>query len=392
MNICIFGNSFLPAVGGKEYVMHNLGNALVELGHNVVIVAKRVSWCAPSEKKSYQLKLYSIPVKGSGKSGLDLFSAILTMVVQNSKNSIEVMNCHGVDYPGTMARHIKSLFKFPLVMTPHGMDVQKIQNIGYGLRLDDKWDRIISRNLQVADYVTAISQSIHGDLDMVSEERIVDIPNGIHINRFSSPKSEFLHEHLGIPAIRQIILSVGRNHIKKGYDYGIQAVSKLVREIGYKDIHYVIVGRDVTRHKKMVTECQAETFVSLIDEISSEMITQCYKSADIFFSPSIVEGLSLVSIEAMAAGLPLVVTNVPGNDDVVKENSCGVIVRSEDVEDMANGLNRLASNEAYKKSLAMKSKESAVKYDWLQIASRYVDVYIKAIQQKQDSYQQSFRE
>ena len=85
MNICIFGNSFLPAVGGKEYVMHNLGNALVELGHNVVIIAKRVSWHASDEKRNYQLRLYSVPIKGSGKCGLDLFSAILAVTRQNSK-------------------------------------------------------------------------------------------------------------------------------------------------------------------------------------------------------------------------------------------------------------------------------------------------------------------
>lgn len=379
MNICIFGSSFLPAVGGKEYVMHHLGNALVMLGHDVVIVAKRVRWLASAEERGYELRRYSFPIKGSGRAGLDLCSAILAVTIQNLKKKIDVLHCHGVDDSGTMARYLRYIHKLPLVMTPHGMDVQKIPDIGYGLRLNEKWDRQISMNLKAADYVTAISQSIHADLDMVPAERVVDIPNGIHIKRFAGPISGYLREHLAIPADYKIILSVGRNHIKKGYTYGIQAVSKLVNDIGYTKVHYVIVGRDVTKHQKMVAEYNVDAFVTLIDEIPPDKITQCYKSADIFFSPSIVEGLSLVSIEAMAAGMPLVVTNVPGNDDIVRENGCGVIVKSKDVEDMARGINRLLSDNSYRAGLAKLSEQSAGKYDWMQIAKQYEKVYQQAI-------------
>jgi len=257
LNICIFGTSFLPAVGGKEYVMHYLGNALAGLGHNVTVVAKRVSWERSQQERAYDLCLYSLPVKGSGKSGLDFCSAILTVILLNRKKQFDVLNCHGVDHAGTMARHLKSLGQFPLVMTPHGLDVQKVREIGYGLRLDDAWDRRITKNLKAADYVTAISRSVHDDLDMLPEERIVDIPNGIDVVRFSGPSSRYLHEHLGIPDNSRIILSVGRNHIKKGYDYGIKAVSILAGKLSCKDIHYVIVGRGVTEHQRLIADCQA---------------------------------------------------------------------------------------------------------------------------------------
>lgn len=379
MNICIFGSNFLPEVGGKEYVMHHLGNALVEIGHEVVIVAKRVTWHASREKRGYELKRYSVPIKGSGKIGLDFCMAMLTVTLQNSKRKIDILNCHGVDDAGNRARALKHIHGFPLVMTPHGMDVQKKPEIGYGLRLNHKWDRRITKNLQAADYVTAISQSVHNDLDMVQEERIVNIPNGIHIKRFVGPKSGYLREHFGISNTCKIILSVGRNHIKKGYDYGIQAVSEVVKKLDYKNVHYVIVGRGVTAHQKIVAKCQAETFVSLVDEVPPGKITQCYKSADIFFSPSIVEGLSLVSLEAMAAELPLVVTNVPGNDDVVKENGCGVIVKSKDVGDMARGLHQFLKDDSFRSSLTALSKQCSSKYDWAHIAKQYEKVYEQAI-------------
>jgi glycosyltransferase involved in cell wall biosynthesis len=382
MNICIFGSSFLPAVGGMEYVIHNLANALVEIGHEVTVISKRVSWEGPQEKRNYKLNRYSLPVKGSGRLGLDYALSILLTSLLCWYRKFDVLSCHGVSTSGTRARVISKLWGLPLVMTPHGEDIQRIADIGYGLRLDPAWDRRITKNLQAADYVTAISQSIHRDLDVVPEERIADIPNGVHIKRFAGPRSNYLHDYLGIPESKKIILSVGRDHVKKGYVYGIQAMSILVNDMGYKNTHYVIVGRGATDNSKSVVENQVSSCVSLIDELPQESITSCYKSADIFLSPSIVEGLSLVGIEAMASGLPLVVTNVPGNDDVVRDNGCGVVVKSQDAEDIARGLYKLLSDDLYRSNLAHLAKQGSFKYDWLQIAKRYEDIYRIAIQER----------
>jgi glycosyltransferase involved in cell wall biosynthesis len=201
------------------------------------------------------------------------------------------------------------------------------------------------------------------------------------VSRFCGPTSTFLYNVLDIPEQKKIILSVGRNHEKKGYDYGIKAMSLLVKRLDNKDAHYVIVGRGVSEHQSLVDELHANEYVSLIEEVPPEKITQCYKSADIFFSPSIVEGLSLVSIEAMASGLPLVVTDVPGNEDIVKANHCGVIVNSENVESMTEGLYRLLSDKPYTEELASIALSSSKKYDWSKIAEQYESVYSKAVEE-----------
>jgi glycosyltransferase involved in cell wall biosynthesis len=141
----------------------------------------------------------------------------------------------------------------------------------------------------------------------------------------------------------------------------------------------VIVGRNASEHRKLVEKCQARGFISLLEEVPPDSITQCYKSSDVFFSPSIVEGMSLVSIEAMASGLPLVVTDVPGNEDVVRDNGCGVIVKSKDTEAMAAGLHQLLSDEPYRAGLAELSRQRSGKYDWSKIAMHYEEVYQRAI-------------
>lgn len=380
MNICILGTSFLPTVGGKEYVMHHLANALVDLGHEVLTLVKRVAWQLPGDERRYDLHRFGLPIRGSGRTGLDFTWALAELGRAVRSRRIDVVSCHGVDYAGTMARVGKKLFGYPLVMTPHGIDIQRVPEIGYGLRLDPAWDKLIARNLRAAEYVTAISQSVRLDLTMVAPERIVDLPNGIHVQRFAGPRCDYLRQELAIEPSTKIVLSVGRNHIKKGYDYGIRAVSKLVHELGCKNVRYVIIGRGVTEHAQCVQDNQVEDHVSLVEQISQEKLVDCYKSADTLFSPSITEGLSLVSIEAVAAGLPLVVTDVPGNDDVVQENRCGIIVKDRDIDDMAAGLNSMLTDDDKRRTLAEKSIQCAGMYDWSNIAQRYVAVYRRAIE------------
>ena len=385
MNICIFGNSFLPMVGGKEYVMHYLANALVELGHNVTVVAERLGWSEMKEKHSYEVHRYSLPYRGMGRLGIDYISGIALFSYLHSQKKFDVINCHGVDYAGVIARTIKKLYKLPLIMTPHGYDIQKIHDIGYGIRLNAAWDRKVSMNLKAADYVTAISNSIRCDIDMIPEEKIVNISNGIHIKKFKLNESNYLRKMFEIDKNKKIVLSVGRNHIKKGYDYGIRAIAELVNNNWYKDLVYIIIGRTVSEHQKLIEELGVAQYVILLEEVTQDEIVKCYKSADIFFSPSIVEGLSLVSIEGMAAGLPLVVTNVPGNEDIVKENNCGLIVESKKPNSMAEGLKKLLLDDDLRKKLSSIALTRASEYDWLEIAKQYERLYIRAIQNHANS-------
>jgi glycosyltransferase involved in cell wall biosynthesis len=260
-------------------------------------------------------------------------------------------------------------------MTPHGEDIQRVPEIGYGLRLDEKWNARICENLRSADVVTAISVSVQNELDCVEPSRIVRIPNGIHTAEYGSRRSQYLRDSLGLGEDTIVALSVGRNHVVKGYDYGIKAMAVLRDRYGAQNVHYVLVGKQMSEHARLVSESSLGGMVTLLEELGPDEVKECYRSADIFFSPSIIEGLSLVSIEAMACGLPLVVTDVPGNADLVRDTGAGIIVRSKDPEDMAQGLNTLINDTETRKALSALAIEKAASYDWKVVAQRYARVY-----------------
>ena len=179
--------------------MHHLANALVDLGHEVLVLAKRVS--LSDRRASRESTIFAAMVcrcAAAGEPGLTSRGGWLELGRARRLRGIEVVSCHGVDHAGTIARYGKQLFGFPLVMTPHGLDVQRVPEIGYGMRLDPAWDRVITRNLRAADCVTAISRSVRQELDMVDPGRVVDLPNGIHVARFAGPHSEYLRRELAI--------------------------------------------------------------------------------------------------------------------------------------------------------------------------------------------------
>jgi glycosyltransferase involved in cell wall biosynthesis len=303
-------------------------------------------------------------------------------VLEHKKSAFDVLNCHSVSYAGRYGVFAKKFIRLPIVMTPHGGDIHRVPEIEYGIRMNSRWNRIVKNNLRNAEAITAISDSVKDELDFVNQEKIFIVPNGIHQGHFSTSERFYLHDYLNIGRGKKIVLSVGRNHIVKGYKYGVKTFA-LLRDLNWcPDAVYVIIGRGVLELSGAVIELGLEERVFLVDEISSDELNHCYSSSHLFFSPSLIEGLSMASIEAMGHGLPLVVTDVPGNRDVVRDNDCGIIVPSEDVLSMAKAIRKLLSHETIRQEYADRSLRHSTRYDWKNIAKLYLQVYKTVVEQK----------
>jgi len=373
VNVVLFTGRFLPEVGGMEYAVHYLADALVGLGADVRVMALR-SPLSDDFAHRYRLLRYGRRFRGAHRLGLNRWSAGRLLARSRRRLPPDVVNFHGVAWPPRFALDWVTTRRIPVVMTPHGEDIQRVPDIGYGLRLDRAWDARIRDHLRRADAVTAISDSVREELDFVDPERIWTVPNGIRLDRFRRRPGRYLHERLGLDAHARIVLSVGRNHPKKGYEDGLRAFAALTARCPDEDLHYVLLGGGVGALAPQAERLDLAARVHLLDPLRPEALVEAYNSAWLFFSPSIVEGLSLVSIEAMACGLPLVVTDVPGNCDVARDNDCGRVVPAGDAEAMAAGLRALLDGDE-RDRLAGRAARAAGRYDWSRIAGRYLSVY-----------------
>lgn len=369
-----------------EWVVHNLANALSILGHNVVVLTKRVKQEDLEREKLYKLEKIGFAFRGATRIGLNFISFLYCMDKVVKKYNVEVINFHSAAYSGVYALSYKKFVNgdIPLVATLHGADVQMMPEINYGYCLDKKWRKKIVNVLKESDAITAKSESIKNDVkNLVPEviDRVYDVPNGIWIDEFSSHKiKQDIREKFNLPKNSKVIISVGRNHIKKGFEHGIKAM-KIICE-RFLDVYYVIIGKDTEKLYPLVVQLGLKDRIVLAGEIKNkDELIDCYKSSDIYLSPSLIEGFSSTNLEAMASGLPCVISDVPGNRDVVK-NNCGILVKPRSSEAIAKTVIEILNNTRLRNTLKQNALREIKNYDWLSISDKYVKIYEEVTQRE----------
>jgi glycosyltransferase involved in cell wall biosynthesis len=198
-----------------------------------------------------------------------------------------------------------------------------------------------------------------------------------------------MREELGINATDRIILTVGRNHPKKGFANLVKAIGKLHERRG--DVKCVIAGDGTQTLQTLIDMLDLRDVVLIPGRIPNakggkldpsaiphDQLVSLYMTSDVFTMPSYIEGLPLVIPEAMMAGLPVVATNVPGNRDIVVHGHNGILIPPGDVDALANSLENVLSDDAARARLSSGARATAESLDWSNIASSYESVYDSA--------------
>ncbi len=378
MNICLLTSTFLPLTGGQEIVVHNLATALTNMGHNVYVVA-------PINRKhhfggNHNYRLIRFGFKGYGRLGLVSASAILTLAYVVKRFKIDVINFHNVSKPGSWAYYSKQLFKkLPFIGTPHGDDVQITPEICDGIRLNPEWDKIVKRNLNFCNRITSISSSIHKDLNTIVDNpgKIVDVPNGVWIKNFQTDiDKEEIRKKFAVPLNSPTLISIGRNHPRKGFENGLNVVTKLRKES--VAVTYILVGRNMSPIIAKARSLGISDCLVTPGEVSAGTVSELLQISDIYLSPSIVESFGLTTLEAMSAGLPCVVTDVAGTRDLVSPDY-GFLLEPANSNKLADATRYLIENPTLRDTMGKKARIEAKKYDWPKIAEMYVNVYNEAL-------------
>ena len=97
-----------------------------------------------------------------------------------------------------------------------------------------------------------------------------------------------------------------------------------------------------------------------------------YQASDIFVLPSEHEGMSIALLEAMASGLPVVVTDTGGTAELVSRNINGEIVRWANVDELKNALHRLVADPSRRQEFGRASRERALAFGWPSLAEQYL--------------------
>lgn len=387
-------SSFLPALGGMEVGLHNIAKRLAKLGHRPVVFApasnvralRQADQRLPYRIASFPPKLMTL-VDRAPQLALTIFD--LYFAWARRRYGIDVW--HGtMGYPiGVALAHYGRGGRLPALVRCAGQDIQIDRSIGYGMRLDPRVDALVRHWLPQVPLLVAITASVADEYRTlgVSEDRIVGIPNGVSLDRFRTgrPRRDIRRE-LGLAEDTVVFLSVARNHPKKNLAALVNAANLLAKRDNVPDWIVMIVGKDVPALRNLSEQHGVSARVRLIDEISSDdngpdgdlpsqPLVDLYRAADVFVFPSLIETFGIAIVEAMAAGLPVIVGGSPGCRDVVDGGRYGIMVRPDNFGALADAMQRVASDSTERERLSALSIERAGEYDWDGVVDKYVAAY-----------------
>ena len=197
------------------------------------------------------------------------------------------------------------------------------------------------------------------------------IPNGIDMDHFSSKAPPLPQYQDG----KTNILFVGRLEKRKGLKYLLEAYGRLKWEI--PDIRLLVVGPgNPDRDSQQILGARALKDVVFTGRVSHEDLPRYYATADIFCSPATgAESFGIVLLEAMAAGKPIVASDIEGYAGIVSHGHQGLLVPRKDSEALANALGLLVRNPELARQLGARGRESAEEYRWDRVANQVENYY-----------------
>ncbi|MGH2490374.1 MAG: glycosyltransferase, partial [Candidatus Limnocylindria bacterium] len=178
------------------------------------------------------------------------------------------------------------------------------------------------------------------------------------------------------------ILFVGRLEPRKGAMYLLEAYAKLKPK--YPETRLIICnwGPQLGKLRRFVqaNRLQDVLFAGRVDDIDK---ARFYKTADIFCAPSTgQESFGIVLLEAMAAGLPVVASDIHGYKRVVQRNVSGLLVEPRDPDAIAGGVERLIRDPDLRQRLGAAGARRAPEFDWSHVTAQLVGVYDEVIQRR----------
>jgi phosphatidylinositol alpha-mannosyltransferase len=199
------------------------------------------------------------------------------------------------------------------------------------------------------------------------------IPNGVDVERFSAPTPPLPDLDDGMVNI----LFVGRLEKRKGLRYLLRAFARVKSVRPHTRL--VVVGAYGARQRRGYERWVKETDlrdVQFRGFVPLEMLPRFHRSAHIFCAPNTGnESQGIILLEAMAAGCPVVASNIEGFAGVVTNGVDGLLVRPEDSDALADSLIELVDNEDRRREIAVRGREHAQEFSWDRVSRRVLTYY-----------------
>ena len=360
--------------GVNNHVLH-LANELRSRGHEVHVIA-------PASKKVDDPLVHvigrPIPVAASGSVVRIPVNPRLGKRVQAllAAQQFDVIHVHEPLMPVLpiqVLRNARSASpRAVTVGTFHARKDGGNRLYAYGRRLLKRWFREIDGKIAVSPPAAQyVSRYFPGFYNIIS--------NGIDVEHWADPR----HEPIAAFEGTTNILYVGRAEKRKGLGTLLRAFG--VVNARMPDTRLIVVGPDsrARRRYEAMVQRSGQRGVIFVPEQPYDKLPRDHRTAQVFCSPALGnESQGYVLLEAMAAGLPVVASNIDGYASVITHGVDGLLVRPKDTMALADALTTLIRDSALRERLAARGRLRVDEFSWPRIGQQVESYYERLLDQR----------
>lgn len=372
MRICLLSRSLYPLIGGSETYVYAVGESLVRLGHDVVVVTS-VLPAQYSGGHRYPFKVVRIPGLSefnSAQAPLSVLAPLYETLTRLRPDLIHVQNILlGVAL--TLIR--RSLpDALGIVFTDHNTPIPDERRWISGINCYDVELSLGRFFFEQGAYDIAVTPSnrfFSWALQCgAPRNKVLLIRHGVDLQRFSPGSAPAaIRRRLCNNPEAFLLLVAGRLVKRKGILPVLNALSNPL--LANRRVHLAVTTSENTSEPEFLSHIRTlvgtpqlrERVTFLIDAFAPREMPDVYRACDCVLLPSSAEGFGLVGIEALACGIPLVASLSPGIDEYLEPGFTGLAVNCDSSAEIATAVSRLIENPSLRLFLSRNGRSLVMK-------------------------------
>jgi len=377
LKVALCTDWFYPRIGGIQSHVIGLTLELTKQGHEVVIITKEMNG-KKSHHRGTEVEHLVRRVKPLVPLSHILIPPDLTELKDILKREkFDIVHAHHAFTP-TSLMSVKFARKLgiPTILTNHSIFLANSS--------DHLWTPMshflfpFRHYINEAEKIIAVSKAAADFIEHFSRrEKIVVIPNGVDVHRFTFVKSTVAN---GLPFSilkKPTILYVGRLVYRKGIHVLLRSMPYILEAI--PDTQLLIAGSGYMESfiRLLTKSLNLEDHIRLLGFVPEDELPSLYNLSDLFILPSIyAESFGITLLEAMASGTPIVASAIGGIPEVVENGVNGILFKKGDELDLANAVIRVLDDPALANELAINARKKVEEqYSWPVVVKAIEGVY-----------------
>ena len=376
LHVAHFTNTYHPVVSGVVRSISTFRQALMDLGHLVFIFAQHAGDYEDQEAFIFRYPTLDLPATHDFPLAVP-FSLFVEKLLPSLK--LDVIHSHHPFLLGHSAVRRAAELDLPLVFTFH----TRYRDYSHYIPLNQDLikgtiDRILSDYMRRCHHIIIPSESMRRLLaaEYGVTEQVTVIPTGINMEPYRRVDRQAMRRKLGWEQDK-VLISVGRLAREKNWETLLDAAIRVMRR--HSEVRLVIIGDGDERKmlERRASDAGLAERVLFTGRLPFEEVVGYLKAADLFCFASVSETQGLVTMEAMAAGLPVVAVDATGTRDAVDNHRQGLLTKN-DPSALAQAIEQVLTDNGLRQQFKVAAQKKVETFDAKYQAQKLVDIYRQA--------------